>query len=83
MCRGVTSSDGSKQYNKDNKGRIELPRSEAHRILNSGHRDARAYRPTMSVGMATAYEDDYQAFLAQSETFVPYATWYREHKKGA
>jgi len=46
-CRGVTSSDGRVRYDKDRKGRIELPRSEARKILASGHRDARPYRTTV------------------------------------
>ena len=49
-CQGVTSSDGRFAYHKDRQGRIELPRREAQKILASGHRDTRAYRPMFALG---------------------------------
>lgn len=50
-CRGVTDSSGKRRYDKDAKGRIELPRDEARKILASGHRDARPYRPVFAMSL--------------------------------
>lgn len=55
-CRGVTSADGKVRYDKDGQGRIELPKGEARRILQSGHRDTRLHRPMFSLSMADVIE---------------------------
>ncbi|MDE2098875.1 MAG: hypothetical protein KGL39_16600 [Patescibacteria group bacterium] len=57
-CQGVTSSDGRFAYPKDRQGRIELPRTEARKILASGHRDTRAYRPVFALGGVLHPEPD-------------------------
>lgn len=59
-CRGITSSDGQHEYAKDGKGRIEMPRHEARRVLGSGNRDTRSYRPIFALnsGMLEPVEFD-------------------------
>jgi hypothetical protein len=55
-CRGVTDPSGRRVYRRDARGRIELPKAEAARILASGHRDTRAYRPVFALSMADVLE---------------------------
>ena len=79
-CRGVTSSDGRVQYNKDARGRVYVPRAEARRILASGMRDAHAgeLRAGMGVNPYPERQAAYDAWLREHpETFLPYSTWRR------
>jgi hypothetical protein len=55
-CGGVTDSTGRHRYDKDAKGRIEVPKHVAREILQSGHRDARLYRPVFALSMADVLE---------------------------
>ncbi len=69
-CHGVTSSNGKVRYDKDRKGRIELPTAEAKRILASGHRDARPYRPVFSMSLAEIEERAQERRRQQEEAQV-------------
>lgn len=85
-CRGVTSSDGRVQYNKDARGRVYVPRDEAQRLLASGMRDLHTGEMRMAVSTDPFPEQTaaYQAWCAArgpDAPFVGYLTWalhYRE-----
>ncbi len=81
-CRGVTDPSGRRRYDKDARGRIEVPRSVGMGILASGHRDAHLFH-VVTGGIGGTLQDEYEAWLAEQPGHVPYATWYREHKETA
>lgn len=90
-CRGVTSSDGRRQYNKDARGRVWVPPAEARALLASGHRDTHRGELRLGMGMNPHPEHQiaYEAWLAARPADAPYVSYvgwftrYRGPERGA
>lgn len=67
-CGGVTDPTGRYRYDKDGRGRIEVPNHVAQGILRSGHPEVRRYRPVFAMSLADVLERARQLQQKKEET---------------